>query len=88
MKTKEDQAKVIEATDVVAPYGPCLVLNGTNRSVHEGEIIFISTVSEVKKHKSIYIQNRLNRSASDGEIHLEEYLRRLTDDGSVKDLSL
>jgi phospholipid/cholesterol/gamma-HCH transport system ATP-binding protein len=56
--------------------------------VDDGEIVFIGTVSEVKKHKSTYIQNLLNRSAEDGEIHPEEYLRRLTGDGSVKDLNL
>jgi phospholipid/cholesterol/gamma-HCH transport system ATP-binding protein len=56
--------------------------------VDDGEIIFIGTVSEVKKHKSTYIQNLLNRSAEAGEIHPEEYLRRLTGDGSVKDLNL
>ena len=56
--------------------------------VDDGEIVFIGTVSEVKKHKSTYIQNLLNRSAEEGEIHPQEYLRRLTGDGSVKDLNL
>jgi ABC-type transporter Mla maintaining outer membrane lipid asymmetry ATPase subunit MlaF len=87
-KTKEDRAKVIEMTDVVADYGRRMVLNGINISVYEDEIIFISTVSEVKRHKSTYIQNLLNRSVEDGEIHPEKYLRRLTGDGSVKELNL
>ncbi|MBT3765412.1 MAG: ATP-binding cassette domain-containing protein [Rhodospirillales bacterium] len=56
--------------------------------VDDGEIVFIGTVSEVKKHKSTYIQNLLNRSVEDGEIHPEKYLRRLTGDGSVKELNL
>ena len=40
-KIKEDRAKVIEVTDVVAHYGPRMVLNGVNVSVHEGEIMVV-----------------------------------------------
>jgi phospholipid/cholesterol/gamma-HCH transport system ATP-binding protein len=56
--------------------------------VEDGEIIFIGSVSEVRNHESTYIQNLLNRSAEDGEIHPDEYLRRLTGDGSMKDVRL
>lgn len=56
--------------------------------VEDGEIVFIGSISDVKNHKSTYIQNLLNRSAEDGEIHPDEYLRRLTGDGSMKDVRL
>ena len=56
--------------------------------VEDGEIIFIGSVAEVKKHESSYIQNLLNRNAEDGEIHPDEYLRRLTGEGSMRDLNL
>jgi phospholipid/cholesterol/gamma-HCH transport system ATP-binding protein len=56
--------------------------------VEDGEIVFIGSTSDVKNHKSTYIQNLLNRSAEDGEIHPDEYLRRLTGDGSMKDVRL
>jgi len=56
--------------------------------IGDGEIIFIGSVAEVKKHKSSYIQNLLNRNAEDGEIHPDEYLRRLTGEGSMRDLNL
>ena len=56
--------------------------------VEDGEIVFIGSVSDVKNHESMYIQNLLNRSAEDGEIHPDEYLRRLTGDGSMKDVRL
>ena len=56
--------------------------------VEDGEIVFIGSVSDVKNHESTYIQNLLNRSAEDGEIHPDEYLRRLTGDGSMKDVRL
>ena len=54
--------------------------------VEDGEIVFIGSISDVKNNKSTYIQNLLNRSAEDGEIHPDEYLRRLTGDGSMKDV--
>jgi phospholipid/cholesterol/gamma-HCH transport system ATP-binding protein len=56
--------------------------------VEDGEIVFIGSISDVKNNKSTYIQNLLNRSAEDGEIHPDEYLRRLTGDGSMKDVRL
>jgi len=56
--------------------------------VEDGEIVFIGSISDVKNHKSTYIQNLLNRSAEYGEIHPDEYLRRLTGDGSMKDVRL
>jgi phospholipid/cholesterol/gamma-HCH transport system ATP-binding protein len=56
--------------------------------VEDGEIVFIGSVSDVKNHESTYIQNLLNRSAEDGEIHPDEYLRRLTGDGSMRDVRL
>ncbi len=56
--------------------------------VEDGEIVFIGSLSEVKNHESSYIQNLLHRRAEDGETDSDKYLRRLTGDGSMKDVRL
>ncbi|MBL4693403.1 MAG: ATP-binding cassette domain-containing protein [Magnetovibrio sp.] len=44
----------------------------------KGDILFIGTVDELKKHPSERIQNLLNRRSEEAEIDADEYLRRLT----------
>lgn len=46
----------------------------------KGDILFIGTVDELKKHPSERIQNLLNRRSEEAEIDADEYLRRLTGD--------
>ncbi|PCI41701.1 MAG: ABC transporter ATP-binding protein [Rhodospirillaceae bacterium] len=43
----------------------------------KGDILFIGTVDELKKHPSERIQNLLNRRSEEAEIDADEYLRRL-----------
>lgn len=43
----------------------------------QGNILFIGTVKELKKHPSERIQNLLNRRSEEAEIDADEYLRRL-----------
>jgi len=43
----------------------------------KGDILFIGTVEELKKHPSERIQNLLNRRSEEAEIDADEYLRRL-----------
>ncbi|PHS74565.1 MAG: ABC transporter ATP-binding protein [Rhodospirillaceae bacterium] len=43
----------------------------------KGDILFIGTVEDLKKHPSERIQNLLNRRSEEAEIDADEYLRRL-----------
>lgn len=43
-----------------------------------GDILFIGTVEEIRKHPSERIQNLLNRRAEDQTIDPDEYMKRLT----------
>jgi len=46
----------------------------------KGDILFIGTVEDLKKHPSERIQNLLNRRSEEAEINADEYLRRLMGD--------
>lgn len=46
----------------------------------KGDVLFVGTVEELKKHPSERIQNLLNRRSEEAEIDADEYLRRLTGD--------
>lgn len=46
----------------------------------KGDVLFVGTVDELKKHPSERIQNLLNRRSEEAEIDADEYLRRLTGD--------
>jgi len=43
----------------------------------KGNILFVGTVAELKKHPSERIQNLLNRRSEEAELDADEYLRRL-----------
>jgi len=51
---------------------------GLFASLQSGDILFIGTVEDLKKHPSERIQNLLNRRSEEAEIDADEYLRRLT----------
>jgi len=47
-------------------------------ALDKGEILFVGTVDEVRRHPSERIQNLLNRRPEDDTVYADEYLSRLT----------
>jgi len=54
----------------------------------KGEILFVGTVEEVRRHPSERIQNLLNRRPEDDTVDADEYLTRLTGEDRMGNATL
>jgi len=54
----------------------------------KGEILFVGTVDEVRRHPSERIQNLLNRRPEDDTVYADEYLSRLTGEDRMRNATL
>jgi len=54
----------------------------------KGEILFVGTVDEVRRHPSERIQNLLNRRPEDDTVYADEYLSRLTGEDRMGNATL